>query len=82
MDFTWLLVNLENVTTMPRVDRGSKNGIVRKVEKAVPFFVHADKVTTIFSTDWGKVSQLMESCLIWDMAQPFYNLHNRFLSVF
>ncbi len=81
-DFTWLLENLKNMTTMPRVNRGSRNGIVWKVEKAVHFFVHVDKVTTNFSTDWGKVSQLMESCLIWDMAQPLYKLHSSFLSAF
>ncbi len=70
-DFTWLLVNLENMTTMPRVDRGSKNGIVWKVEKAVPVLYMQIRSP-----------QPMESCFIWDMTQPFYKLHSRFWSAF
>ncbi len=42
--FTPLLVILEGVTSKPNAGRGSK-------EKAVHYFVHADKVTIDSSTD-------------------------------
>ncbi len=63
--FTPLLVNLESMTSQPIGGGGSKDCIAWKVEKAVHYFVHADKVTTDFSTDQGKE---LEGCLIWDVA--------------
>ncbi len=49
--FTPLLVSLESITSRPNAGWGSKNFVARKVEKAVHYLVHADKVTTDFSTD-------------------------------
>ncbi len=80
--FTPLLVNLESFTSKPNADGGSKNCVVRKVEKAVPYFVLADKVTTDSSTDQGKEPQPLESGLIWDVVQPLYKLHRKFLNTF
>ncbi len=46
--FAPLLVNLESMTSKPNVGGGSK---ACEVEKAVHYFVHADKVTTDSSTE-------------------------------
>ncbi len=48
--FTPLLVNLESLTSKPSAGGGSKDCVAWKVEKAVHYFVHADKVTTHSST--------------------------------
>ncbi len=44
--FTPLLANLESLTSKPNAEGGSKNCIAWKIEKAVHYFVNADKVTT------------------------------------
>ncbi len=49
--FAPLLVNLESVTSKPNARGGSKNCVAWKVEKAMHYVVHADKVTTDSSTD-------------------------------
>ncbi len=49
--FTPLLVNLESMTSKPKAVGRSKNCVSWKVEEAVHYFVHADKVTTDSSTD-------------------------------
>ncbi len=49
--FTPLLVNLESMTSKPNASGGSKDCVAWKVEKAMHYFVHADKGTTDFSTD-------------------------------
>ncbi len=51
MGFTPLLVNLESVTSKPKTGGSSEDCIAWKVEKAVHYFVHADKVTTGSSMD-------------------------------
>ncbi len=51
---TPLLVNLESMTSKPNAGGGSKDCVTWKVEEAVHNFIHADKVTTGSSTDWGK----------------------------
>ncbi len=79
---TPLLVNLESMTSKLNADGGSKNCVAWKVEKAVHYFVHAGKVTTDSSTDYGKELQPLVRCLIWDVAQPFYELHRKFLNTF
>ncbi len=48
---TPLLVNLQGMTSKPNAGGGSKDRVTWKVEEAVHNFVHADKVTTISSTD-------------------------------
>ncbi len=53
------------MTSKPKAGGGSKDCVAWKVEKAVLYFVHADKVTTDSSTDQGKN---LEGCLIWDVA--------------
>ncbi len=68
-------MNLESMTAKPRADGGSKNCVLCNVEKAVHYFVRTHKVTTDSSTDQGKELQPLEGCLIWDVAQPFYNFH-------
>ncbi len=57
MGVTPLLVNLESMTSKPSAGGGSKDCIAWKVEKAVHYFVHADKVTTDSSTEKGKEPQ-------------------------
>ncbi len=52
--FTPLLVILESMTSKPKADGGSKNGVAWKVEKAVNYFVQADKVTTDCGYGLGK----------------------------
>ncbi len=49
--FTPLLVNLESMTSKPNVGGGSKDCVAWKVEKAVHYFVHADKVIKESSTN-------------------------------
>ncbi len=49
--FTPLLVNLEGMTSKPNASGGSKNCVTWKVEKAVHYFVQADKVTTDSSSN-------------------------------
>ncbi len=49
--FTSLLVNLEDMTSKPNAGGGSKDCVAWKVEKAVHYFVDADKVTADSSTD-------------------------------
>ncbi len=49
--FTPLLVNLESMTSKPNVGGDSKNCAAWKAEKAVHYFVYADKVNTDSSTD-------------------------------
>ncbi len=49
--FTPLLVNIESMASKPNAGGGSKDCVAWKVEKAVHFFVHADKVTTGSSMD-------------------------------
>ncbi len=44
------------------------------------YFVHADKGTTDSSTDQGRKPQLLEDCLIWDVAQLLYKLQRKFSS--
>ncbi len=49
--FTPLLVNLESTTSKPNAGGGGKDCVAWKIEKAVYYFVHADKeVTTDSST--------------------------------
>ncbi len=48
---TPLLVNLENTTSKPNAGGDSKNCAELKVEKAVHYFVHTDKVAMDSSTD-------------------------------
>ncbi len=43
---TLLLVNFEIMTSKPSAGGGSKDCVTWKVEEAVHYFVHADKVTT------------------------------------
>ncbi len=80
--FTLLLVNLESMTSKPSAGGGIKDCVTWKADKAVHYFVHADKVTTDSSTDKGKEQQPLEGCLIWDVAQPLYKLHPTFLNTF
>ncbi len=54
------------MTAKPSAGGGSKDCVTWKVEKAVRYFVHADKVTTDSSTDYGKEPEPLETCLIWD----------------
>ncbi len=49
--FTPLLVNLESTTSKPNSGGDSKNCVELKVEKAVHYFVHTDKVAMDSSTD-------------------------------
>ncbi len=77
-----LLVNLERVTSKPNAGGGSKDYVAWKVEKAVHYFVHADKVTTDSSTDKGKKPQPLEGCLVWDVAQPLHKPQRKFLNTF
>ncbi len=49
--FKSLLVNLESMASKPNAGGGSKNCATWKVEKAVHYFVNADRVTTDSSTD-------------------------------
>ncbi len=49
--FTPMLVNLESMTSKPKAVRGSINCVAWKVEEAVHYFVHVDKVITDSSTD-------------------------------
>ncbi len=49
--FKPLLVNLESMTSKSDAGGGSKDCVAWKVEMAVHYFVHADKVTTDSSTD-------------------------------
>ncbi len=44
--FTPQLVNLESMTAKPRSGGGSRNCSASKVEEAVHYVVHIDKVTT------------------------------------
>ncbi len=48
---TPLFVNLQSMTSKPNAGGGSEYRVTWKVEEAVQNFVHADKVTTNFSTD-------------------------------
>ncbi len=80
--FTPLLANLESMTSKPNAGGGSKDCVTWKVEEAMHNFVHADKVTTDSSTDWGKKLQPLEGCLVWDVAQPLYKLYREFLNTF
>ncbi len=66
----------------PNAGGGSKNGVAWKVKKAVHFFVHSDEVTMGSSTDKGKEPQPLEGCLVWDVAQPLYKPHRKFLNIF
>ncbi len=72
--FTPLLLNLEILTSKPNAGEGSKNCIVWKVQKAAHYFVHADKFAT-------NSTQPQEGCLIWDVEQPLYKLHRKFLDI-
>ncbi len=81
-DFTPLLVNLESMTSKPNAGGGSKDCVAWKVGKAMHNFVHTDKVTMDSSTDLGKEPQPLEGCLTWDLAQPLYNFHRKFLDPF
>ncbi len=58
--FTPLLVNLESMTSKPSAGGSSKNCVGWKVEKAVHYFVHADKVATDSFTDKVKEPQPLE----------------------
>ncbi len=49
--FTPLLVTLESMTSKPNACGGSIDCVAWKVEEAVHYFVHTDKVTTDSSTD-------------------------------
>ncbi len=82
--FVPLLVNLESVTSkvQPNAGGGSKNCVAWKVEKAMHYIEHADKVTTDSSTDQGQEPQPLEGCLILDVAQPFYKLHHKLMNAF
>ncbi len=51
MGFTPLLVNLESMTSKPNAGGGSKDCVAWKVEKALHYFVHVDKVATDYSND-------------------------------
>ncbi len=48
---TPLLVNFESMTSKPSVGGCSKDCVTWKIEEAVHYFVHTDKVTTDSSTD-------------------------------
>ncbi len=68
------------MTSKPNAGGGSSNCVKWKIEKAVYYFVHAEKATTDASTDKEKEPQPLEGCLIWDVAQPLYKLHRQFLN--
>ncbi len=53
---TPLLVNLQSMKPKPNADGGSKDCVTWKVEEAMHNFVHADKVTTDSSADYGKIA--------------------------
>ncbi len=57
---------------------GTKNCATWKIEKAVHYFVQADRVTM----EKGKEPQMLEGCLIWDVAQPLDELRHKFLNTF
>ncbi len=80
--FTPLLANLESINSKPNAGGGSKDCAAWKVEVAVHYFLHADKVTTDSSTDKGKYPQPLEGCLICDVAQPLNKIHRKFLNTF
>ncbi len=46
MSLTPLLVNLQSMTSKPNAGGGSKYRVTFKVDVAVHYFVHADKVTS------------------------------------
>ncbi len=46
-----MLANLQSMNSKPSADGGSKGRVTWKVEEAVLYFLHADKVTTNSSTD-------------------------------
>ncbi len=48
------LVNLESMTSKSNAGGGNKDCASWKIEEAVHYVVHADKVTTDSSTDKGK----------------------------
>ncbi len=50
-DLTSLLANLESMTSKPTAGGGNKNYVAWKIEKAVNYFVNADKVTMDSSTN-------------------------------
>ncbi len=80
--FTPLLVYLQSMTSMPNAGGGSKDCVAWKVEKAVHYFVHAGNGNTDSSTDYGKEPQLLEGCLIWDVAHFLYKLQRKILNTF
>ncbi len=49
-----VLVNFESMTAKPRAGENSKNCVQSKVEKALCYFAHTDKVTIDSSTGFGK----------------------------
>ncbi len=49
--FTPLLVSLESITSKPNAGGSSKDSVIWKVEKAVHYVVHTNKVTTDSSAD-------------------------------
>ncbi len=81
-DLTPLLGDLESMTSKPNAGGGSKDCIAWKVEKAVHYFVHADKVTTDCSMDKAKEPQPLSGCLILDQAQTLYKFQCKFLNTF
>ncbi len=50
--FRPMFVNLESITSKPNAAGGGKDCVAWKVENAVHYFLHADKVTTDSSTDY------------------------------
>ncbi len=68
------------VSESRKYDREAQTGWgqekLRRVEiREYRFFVRTNKVNTDSSTDKGKELQPLVSCLMWDVAQPFYQLH-------
>ncbi len=80
-NFLWQLVPVRDYSK-PNAGGGSEDCVTWKVEEAVHYFLHANKVTTDSSTDKGKKLQPLEGCLVWDVAQPLYTLHRELLNTF
>ncbi len=70
--FTLLSVNLENMTTKPKVVGSSKNCIACEVEKAVHCFVHTEKVTKKVPLKTSKKSRI-RCRTVMVVTHPFYD---------
>ncbi len=75
---TTLLVNLESMTSKPNASGGSKNCVAWKVEKAVHYFVHADKVTT----DSSLIGIRTKKPFCWYWSGTPFHLYENYASMF